>query len=84
MQLKVILVGNRIATRVFQSRDNKRVNKDENGKRTLKIEKDKDREKEKVGDRTAKFNKKESDRELEREITNKGDIFCWKKNMKIL
>ena len=48
------------------------------------IEKEKDREKEKVGDRPAKLNEKKSDRELEREIKNKGDIFCWKKNMNIL
>ena len=34
------------------------------------------REKEKVGDRSAKLNeKKKRDRELEREIKNKGDIF---------
>ena len=32
------------------------------------IEKEKDREKEKVGDRPAKLNEKKSDRELEREI----------------
>ena len=44
------------------------------------IEKEKDREKEKVGDRPAKLNEKKSDRELEREIKNKGDNFCWKKN----
>ena len=48
------------------------------------IEKEKDREKEKVGDRPAKLNEKKSDRELEREIKNKGDIFCWKKNTNIL
>ena len=34
----------------------------------LTIEKAKDREKEKVGDRPAKLNKENSDRELEREI----------------
>ena len=44
----------------------------------------KDREKEKVGDRPAKFNEKKSDRELKREIKNKEDIFRWKNNMKIL
>ena len=34
------------------------------------------REKEKVGDRSAKLNeKKKTNRELEREIKNKGDIF---------
>ena len=32
------------------------------------MEKEKDREKEKVGDRPAKLNEKKSDRELEREI----------------
>ena len=46
------------------------------------IQKEKDREKEKMGDRPAKLNEKKSDRELEREIKNKGDIFCWKNNMK--
>ena len=30
MQLEVILAGNRLATGVLQSRDNQRVNKDEN------------------------------------------------------
>jgi len=50
----------------------------------LTIEKEKDREKEKIGDRPAKLNKENSGRELEREIKNKGDIFCWKNNMKIL
>ena len=39
------------------------------------IEKEKDREKEEVGDRQAKLNEKKSGRELEREIKNKGDIF---------
>ena len=38
------------------------------------IEKEKDREKEKVGDRPENLNEKNSDRELEREIKNKGDI----------
>ena len=33
--------------------------------------------KEKVGDRPAKLNEKKSDRELQREIKNKGDIFFW-------
>ena len=37
------------------------------------IEKEKDREEEKVGDRPKKLNEKKSDRELEREI-KKGDI----------
>ena len=39
------------------------------------IEQEKDREKEKVGGRPAKLNEKEGDRDLEREIKNKGDIF---------
>ena len=47
------------------------------------IEKEKDREKEEVGDRPPKLNEKKGDRGLEREIKNKGDIFCWKYNMKI-
>ena len=41
----------------------------------MKIEKDKDREKEKVGDRPAKLNEKKSNRELEREIKNTGDQY---------
>ena len=47
-------------------------------------EQQKDREKEKVGGRPAKLNEKKGDRDLEREIENKGDICCWKNNMKIL
>ena len=40
------------------------------------IEKERDREKEKVGDRPEKLNEKtESDRELKNEIKNKGYIF---------
>ena len=39
------------------------------------IERDKDREKEKVNDRPAKSNEKKSDRQLEREIKDTGDIF---------
>ena len=41
-------------------------------------------EKEKAGDRPAKLDEKRSDRELERDTTNKGNIFCWKNNMKVL
>ena len=51
------------------------------------IEKAKDREDEKVGDRLAKLNEKKSDKELEREVKNKkqkGDEFRWKNNMTIL
>ena len=32
----------------------------------------------------AKLNEKKGDGDLEREIKNKGEIFCWKNNMKIL
>ena len=59
------------------------MNKDENGKRKLYLrlvvmstrEQKKDREKEKVGSRPAKLNEKKGDRDLEREIKNKGHIF---------
>ena len=43
--------------------------------RIWNIEIEKDREKNKVGDRPAKLNEKKRDRELEREIKNYGDIF---------
>ena len=46
------------------------------------IEKEKDTEKEKGGDRPTKLNEKKSDREQEREIKSKGNIFCWKNNVK--
>ena len=39
------------------------------------MEQEKDREKEKVGGRPVKLNEKKGDRDLEREIKNKGDIF---------
>ena len=39
------------------------------------IVQEKDREKEKVGGRPAKLNKQNGDRDLEREIKNKIDIF---------
>ena len=39
------------------------------------IEQEKQREKEKVGGRPAKLNEEMRDRNLEREIKNKGDIF---------
>ena len=39
------------------------------------IEEDKDRGKEEVGGRPAKLNEIKGDRDLEREIKNKGDIF---------
>ena len=38
------------------------------------IEQEKDREKEKVGGRPANLNEKKGDRDLEREINNKGDV----------
>ena len=53
--------------------------------RIWNVEQEKDRAKDKVGGRPAKLNEKKGDRDLEREIKNKGDIFfCWKNNMKIL
>ena len=48
------------------------------------LEEEKDREKEKVRTRPAKLNKTKNDRELQREIKNKGDILFWKNNMKFL
>ena len=39
------------------------------------LDQEKDREKEKVGVGPAKLNEKKGDRDLEREIKNKGDIF---------
>ena len=39
------------------------------------IEQEKDREKKKVGGRSAKLNEKKDDRDLERELKSKGDIF---------
>ena len=39
------------------------------------VEQEKRREKEKVGGRPANLNEKKGDRDLEREIKNKGDIF---------
>ena len=39
------------------------------------IEKEKDRGKERVGGRPAKFNEKKGDRDLDREAKNNGDIF---------
>ena len=39
------------------------------------MEKDKDRENDKVGDRPANLIEKKGDRDLEREIKNKEDIF---------
>ena len=39
------------------------------------IEQEKDREKKKVGGRPAKLNEKKGDRDLQREIKNKGDTF---------
>ena len=39
------------------------------------MEQEKDREKEKVGGSPARLNEKKGDRDLKREIKNKGDIF---------
>ena len=41
-------------------------------------------EKKRKSGRPAKLNEKKDDRDLGREIKNKGDFFCWKKRMKIL
>ena len=46
------------------------------------IEQEKDREKEKMGGRPAKLNKKKGDRGLKREIKNKGDIFLLEEQRK--
>ena len=43
--------------------------------RIWNVEQEKDRAKDKVGGRPAKLNEKKGDRDLEREIKNKGDIF---------
>ena len=45
------------------------------GPQIWNIELKKDREKEKVGDRPAKLNEKKGNRNLERDIKNKGDSF---------
>ena len=45
------------------------------------IEKEKDREKEKGGDRPSKLNEKKCYRELEREMKNKGDNFFFGRRM---
>ena len=49
-------------------------NREDLGQNFWNIEKEKDREKVKVGGRPAKLNEKKSHIELEREIKNKGDI----------
>ena len=46
--------------------------------------KKKDTEKEKVGGRPAKLNKKKGIRDLEQDKKPKETFFWWKKNMKIL
>ena len=46
------------------------------------MEKEKDREKEKVGDRPAKLKERKSNRELVRDIENKGDIFLERTTLK--
>ena len=38
------------------------------------------RERQRKSDRPAKLNEKKGDRDLEREIKSKGDIFCWRKH----
>ena len=37
-----------------------------------------------IGGRPANLDEKKGEGDIEREIENKGDIFYWKKNMKIL
>ena len=37
-----------------------------------------------IGGRRANLDEKKGEGDIEREIENKGDIFYWKKNMKIL
>ena len=48
------------------------------------IEQEKVREREKVCGRSAKLNEKKGDRDLERDLKNKGDTSCRKNYMKIL
>ena len=50
-------------------------NREDLGQNFWNTEKEKDREKEKVGGRPAKLNEIKSHRELKRERKNKGDIF---------
>ena len=45
------------------------------------IEKEKDREKGKVGQQASEAQRQ---KELERERRNKGDIFCWRNNVKFV
>ena len=46
------------------------------------LERERQRKK-KAGDMLAKLNEKKKERrEIEREIKNKGDIFCWENNIK--
>ena len=44
---------------------------------------ERERQRKKVGDRSAKINEKKGDRQLEREIKKMKTFFCWKNNMKI-
>ena len=46
------------------------------------MEQEKDREKEKEGRRPGTLNEKKGDRELEREIKNRGDIFVGRTTLK--
>ena len=61
-------------------------NREDLGQNFWNIEKEKDREKEKVGGRPAKLDEKKSHRELEREIKKQRGhyFFYWKNDMKIL
>ena len=42
------------------------------------------RKRERGRHRPAKLNETKGDRDLEGQIKNNGDIFCWKNNMKVL
>ena len=50
------------------------------------IEQEKDREKEKVGGRSAKLNKRKGDKDLEQrdKKQRRHNFFCWKNNMEIV
>ena len=83
MQLKVILVGNRIATQESIK------TKMEGGKFfcicvTSAILEYRARERQRKRESGWQASEAQPEKELVREIKNKGDIFWWKNNMKIL
>ena len=79
MQLEVILAGNRQPPASCKA---------ETKKESIKTKTKSGNcfciEKENVGGRPAKLKEKRGNRDPEREIKNKGDIFCWKSNMRVL